>query len=113
MKSRLFLGFGALLGVLFFAATGWAAEGADLIRPDLGGEVKMWLGIAAGFGMGIASFGGAMGQGKAVAAAVEGIARNPGAKDAVFMPMLIGLALIESLVALTFVITFAGLAAKI
>jgi F-type H+-transporting ATPase subunit c len=38
-----------------------------------------------------------MGQGRASSAALEGIARNPQAADKIFTPMIIGLALIESL----------------
>lgn len=58
---------------------------------------------AAALGLGIAIFGGALGQGRAAGAAYEGICRNPGAADKVFIPMLLGLALIESLVILGFV----------
>ncbi len=54
--------------------------------------------IAAGLGLGIAAFGGALGQGKAAAAALEGISRNPNASGKLFTPMILGLALIESLV---------------
>ncbi len=78
----------------------------------LGSSVKSSLAIAAGIGMGIASLGGALGQGKAIAAALEGIARNPGAQPKVFIPMLVGLALVESLVILAFVVC-SGLAGKI
>ncbi|MBI2646392.1 MAG: ATP synthase F0 subunit C, partial [Deltaproteobacteria bacterium] len=46
------------------------------------------------------------GQGKAAASALEGIARNPGASDKIFVPMIIGLALIESLVIYALVIAF-------
>lgn len=53
-------------------------------------------------GMGIATLGGALGQGKAAAAALEGVARNPGAASKVQLPMILGLALMESLVILTF-----------
>jgi F-type H+-transporting ATPase subunit c len=60
--------------------------------------------LAAGFGIAIAAFGGALGQGKAAAAALEGIARNPGAAGKIQIPMIIGLALIESLVIYAFVI---------
>jgi F-type H+-transporting ATPase subunit c len=62
--------------------------------------------LAAGLGIGIAAFGGALGQGKAAAAALDGIARNPSASGKIFVPMIIGLALIESLVLYAFVITF-------
>jgi F-type H+-transporting ATPase subunit c len=47
-----------------------------------------------------------MGQGRATAAAVEGIARNPGARDKLFTPMILGLVLIESLVIYALVIAF-------
>ena len=41
-----------------------------------------------------------------VAAALEGISRNPGAAPRIQTPMILGLALIESLVLLAFVIAF-------
>ena len=47
-----------------------------------------------------------IGQGRAVAASVEGIARNPGAGGAIRTAMIIGLALIESLVIYSLVIAF-------
>jgi F-type H+-transporting ATPase subunit c len=62
--------------------------------------------IAAALAIGLAAFGGALGQGRAAAAALEGIARNPGAKGDIFVPMLIGLALIESLVIYALLIAF-------
>lgn len=67
---------------------------------------SLGLALGAGFGIGIAVFGGAMGQGKAVTAALEGIGRNPGSADKVFTPMIIGLALIESLVIYALLIAF-------
>lgn len=63
------------------------------------------MALAAGLGIGVAAFGGALGQAKAAAAALEGIARNPGAADKLFTPLILGLALIESLVIYAFVIT--------
>ena len=62
--------------------------------------------ISAGFGIGIAAFGGGMGQGRAAAAALEGIARNPGASGKLFTPLILGLALIESLVIYALLISF-------
>jgi F-type H+-transporting ATPase subunit c len=90
---------GVFLGcvVIFLATHALAADEAT--KAVLGDEVKKWLGVAAGFGIAIASFGGALGQGRAIAAAVDGVARNPGAAGKIFAPTLIvGLALIESLV---------------
>ena len=62
--------------------------------------------LGAGLAIGIAALGGGMGQGKAVSAALEGISRNPGASDKIFVPMIIGLALIESLVIYALLIAF-------
>ncbi|MFU8802743.1 MAG: ATP synthase F0 subunit C [Bradymonadaceae bacterium] len=64
-----------------------------------------WMGVAAGFGLGIAALGGALAQGRAAAAALEGIARNPGAAGKLLTPLILGLALIESLVIYAFVIS--------
>ncbi|MFN3200076.1 MAG: ATP synthase F0 subunit C [Bradymonadia bacterium] len=64
------------------------------------------LAIAAAFGLGIAAFGGAIAQGRTAAAALEGIARNPGAQNKIFTPMILGLALIESLVIYALIIAF-------
>ena len=62
--------------------------------------------IAAIIGVGIAAFGGAMGQGRASASALEGIARNPGSYKTVFTPLLLCLALMESLVIFTITMVF-------
>jgi F-type H+-transporting ATPase subunit c len=81
----------------------WATEaGAASSNPD----ASKFYAIAAGFGIAIAAFGGAIGQSKAIAAALEGIARNPEASGKIQTPMIIGLALIESLVIYAFVIAF-------
>jgi F-type H+-transporting ATPase subunit c len=63
--------------------------------------------ITPGFSMAIASGMCAFGQGKAIQAACEGIARNPGAAGNIRTTMIIGLALIESLALYTLVILFA------
>lgn len=62
--------------------------------------------IGAGIAIGLAAFGGSMGQGRAAAAALEGIARNPGAAGKLFTPLILGLALIESLVIYALLIAF-------
>lgn len=60
--------------------------------------------MAAALAIAIAAFGGAIGQGLTASAAVTGVSRNPGAQPKLFPLMIIGLALIESLVILSFVI---------
>ncbi|MEQ8454126.1 MAG: ATP synthase F0 subunit C [Sandaracinaceae bacterium] len=69
-------------------------------------DANMSIALAAGLGIGIAAFGGALGQGRAAAAALEGIARNPNASGKIFVPMILGLALIESLVIYALIISF-------
>ncbi len=61
-------------------------------------DVKMWATIGVGLAVGLAVLGGGMGQGRAAAAALEGISRNPGAAAKIQTPMLIALAFVESLV---------------
>ena len=72
-------------------------------NPTPGGH---WVPISAAFAMAIASSLCGLAQGKAVASAVEGMARNPGAAKAIQLAMLIGLAFIESLALYTLLIVF-------
>jgi len=53
------------------------------------------------FAVGLAAIGGALGDGRAIAAACEGTARNPGAGGRIFTMLILGLALIETLVLFT------------
>ena len=62
--------------------------------------------IGAGLALGIAAFGGGLGQGKIGAAAMDGIARNPQAADKMQTPMILGLVFVETLVLFTFLIAF-------
>jgi len=64
------------------------------------------IAMAAGLAIGIAALGGGIGQGRAAAAALDGIARNPGAAGQIRGPMILGLALIESLVIYALIIAF-------
>lgn len=90
----------ASLVVLFGASAAMAADGA----AATGGA--QFNGLAAAFAIGVAAFGGALGQGRTAAAALDGIARNPAAQGKIFIPMILGLALIESLVIYALVIAF-------
>ncbi|MDH4225325.1 MAG: ATP synthase F0 subunit C [Deltaproteobacteria bacterium] len=71
-----------------------------------GDVTKMGLAIGAGIAIGFAALGGGIGQGIAAGNAVAGIARNPNAYNKIFTPMILGLALIESLVIYGLVIAF-------
>jgi F-type H+-transporting ATPase subunit c len=92
-----------LLGIFVGVSFGIAAAADE--AKGLDSNVKQMVALAAGFGVAIAAFGGALGQGKGVAAALEGIARNPGASGKIITPMIIGLALIESLVIYALVVS--------
>ena len=91
---------------LLFAAVATVAFAEEGAAAGMGGSAKTFIALAAGFGIAIASFGGALGQGRAIAAGLEGIARNPSAQPKIFIPMIVGLALIESLVIYALVIAF-------
>lgn len=95
-----------MLGLLSAIVTLLVVSSAFAQEAGAEPEVQKWGLLAAGLGMAFAAFGGALGQGKAAAAALEGIARNPGASDKIFTPMILGLALIESLVIYSLVISF-------
>jgi F-type H+-transporting ATPase subunit c len=98
-----------LVGMAVFAVS--AVAFAQVTDPETAKEVakteaSKWIAIAAGFGIAIAAFGGALSQGRTASTALDGIARNPGAADKLFTPMILGLALIESLVIYALIISF-------
>lgn len=83
--------------IVALAAT-MAATPAFAQEAVAGTSDKGLVSIAAALAIGLAAFGGAMAQGKAAASALDGISRNPAASGKILTPMIIGLALIESLV---------------
>ena len=93
----------SFLVVLCFASVAFAQgnEKEMLVADDAG-----LIAIAAAFGLGIAALGGALAQGRAAATALDGIARNPGAADKIRGPMILALALIESLVIYALIVAF-------
>jgi F-type H+-transporting ATPase subunit c len=88
--------------LVLLALTAFSAFGQAPVHP---GGVR-WGVIAAAFVLGLAAAAGAIGQSRAIVAACEGIARNPGAAGAIRLAMIIGLALIESLVIYALLIAF-------
>ena len=92
-KIRLMLlamAFVAIAAPAAFAAEGGAAGGGT-----------NWVAISTAFGMAIAAFGCGIGQSRVASAACEGMARNPGAADAIRAAMILGLVFIETLVLFT------------
>ena len=101
---KLSLFFFAVVGFLMAAMPVLAqAPGAADHPVDNSAGLKA---IAAGVGFAIAVVGGALGQSRIGAAACEGAARNPGAAAKIQTMMILGLALIESLVLFALVIVF-------
>jgi len=91
----------------------WAADdetikeaAREAINQGLKGGSGAYYAIGAGIAIGLAAMGGGIGQGKVGSSAMDGIARNPQAQKDMFVPMIIGLALIESLVIYALVISF-------
>ena len=91
------------LMVLALATPASAQEAAASSAANSG--LVQWSIITAGFALAIAAFGGALGQGRAVASAVEAIARNPGAAGEIRGALILGLVLIESLVIYVLLVT--------
>ncbi|MCU1279940.1 MAG: H+transporting two-sector ATPase subunit [bacterium] len=102
--GRIVMSLGAALFTMLVTAAAYAQEAGGAAGATAFNDRDKFLGLAAGLSIGIAAFGGGLGQGKAAAAALDGIARNPGASDKIFTPMILGLALIESLVIYSLVI---------
>lgn len=104
--KKLFL---TILGVLGMAAIAMAADehaaAPAAAAAVAGSDFKTWIPLAAGFGIALAAGLGAIGQAKGLSTALDGIARNPAASGKIVTPMIIGLAMIESLVIYSLVIS--------
>ena len=102
-KKKLALAVASL--TTFISSSAFAQEAAAGSASNTFDMQAMAM-LGAGICMGLAVLGGGMGQGRAAAAALEGISRNPGAAPRIQTPMIIGLALIESLVLFAFAMAF-------
>jgi len=87
--------------LLLTAMPVFAQEGAG---ASTAGGKSQWLLIASAFGMALAAAGCGYAQSRALTAACEGVARNPGATDTIRIFIFLGLAFIEFLALLTFVV---------
>jgi len=93
------------LGILMAAMTAVAQPATAATESAT--SYKGYVAIGAGIGFAIAVLGGALGQSRIGAAACEGAARNPGAAGRIQTMMILGLALIESLVLFALLVVFA------
>src|SRR3990170_1405515 len=99
-------GFVSLLAVMAIMLLAAPLAMAQEAAAGLGDNVKIAIVLASGLTIGIAALGGVIAQGRVTTAGLEGIARNPGASGKIMTPMIIGLAMIESLVIYALVIAF-------
>ena len=101
--------FTVAIAMLLVSNPAFAGEG-QLVSLKAGPGDAGWVAVGAGLAIGLAAFGGALGQGNAAKAAMEGMSRNP-SKDHL-VNMIIAMALTESLVILAFLVA-QSLAGKI
>lgn len=86
------------IAAILAAAPAFAEEAAAVATaaaPHADSGLKY---LAAAIAISVAALGGALAQGRTAATALDGIARNPAASGKILVPMILGLALIESLV---------------
>ena len=107
-KGLAVLAIVAMLGLPAFAADAATKETPATQEKTETGKTgsSSSLGLALGFGLAIAAFGGALGQSNAIAKAVDAVARQPEAGGRIQGMMIIGLALIETLVIYMLLICF-------
>lgn len=99
--TRLFKSVFTTISATLFATAAFAESTGAAGDSNFAGYA-----IAAAIAIALPALGGALGQGRAAAAALEGIARNPGASGKIFVPMILGMALIESLVLFGLIMAF-------
>ena len=95
MKKLLYVLPALMASATAFGAEGWSDAQAGAIKAG-----PYFIAVA------IAAYGGTKAQSVAASRALEGIARNPAAADKIMTPMILSLALMESLVIFTLITTF-------
>ncbi|MGE4131388.1 MAG: ATP synthase F0 subunit C [Bdellovibrionales bacterium] len=101
------------LATLLVSMQAWAQEAAEhAATAGAGMGDKGLYALGLGLMLGLGAFGATTGQGRVGASAMEGLARNPQARNSMFVPMIVVLALIESLFILTWLIA-SGMSGKI
>lgn len=101
MSKKIPVILAALLLLTVVASQAFGQTGASAAMSE-----KSLKYIAYFFALGIAVYGGTQAQSKAASVALEGIARNPAAADKIQTPMILALALMESLVIFALISTF-------
>lgn len=97
--KNVFAKLSVVFGAFFVSSMAFAADG-------MGGSDAGLIAIGAALAIGCATYAAASGQAKATAKMLEGVTRNPGSADKVFMPFILGLVFMEFQALLGFVIAF-------
>lgn len=98
-----YFGFFTLVASTILIASNAFAEAEGAAGAQGGSGL---IAIGAAIAVGIAILGATLGQGRAVASAMESIGRNPAVVDRIQTPMIIGLVFMEALGIFAFVIAF-------
>lgn len=111
MAKKAFVGVLALTALVLLVTPAFAqekkSEGVQVAEAsNPAPKSDTYLGLALGFGLALAAFGGAVGQSNAIGKAVDAVARQPEAGGRIQGMMIIGLALIETLVIYMLLICF-------
>ena len=101
--KRVFQIVTAIATMCLASATVWANETAEVVEKVSNFD-GTGVAYAAAGAIAIAAFGGAIGQSMGIKSALDSIGRNPSAASKITTPMIIGLAMIESLVIYALVI---------
>lgn len=88
-------------GMMMISLPAFAEEATSV---STGSAALSWAYLAAGIAIGLAVLGGTSAQGKAASTAYESIGRNPQSSEKIFLPLVLGLALIEAQTILAFII---------
>ncbi|WP_035588533.1 ATP synthase subunit c family protein [Hippea jasoniae] len=98
MKGRLFILTALAVLAAFPALAAGDANSATAAANIVLKKYYMFVAMGGAIGLGLAAGGGGIGQGHAVNGTVLGTARNPALSGKLLTLMMIGLAMIESLV---------------
>lgn len=114
IRKIAFIGTGCFGFLVALVGVAYGQEATELVNAGpvwLDPSILQYLAIGGGLGLGAAAVGCGLAQGKAVAAAMDGISRNPQAAGPMFVPMLLGLAFMEALVIFNLIFAFVFIAA--
>ena len=106
MVRKVMLATFSAVAFLILAVPAFAQDQGHQPITGWSSEMYKWALFSGAFALAIAAASGAYAQSRAIAAACDGISRNPGASGEILFALILGLALIESLVIYVLLIAF-------